>query len=589
MLLKRNIIPASIQLANSLLKFVYSFILLCIITSITNAQVLPPDLYCVKNDTLLWTPPVNNCGPFISYDIYASNTKSGPYTLINSITNPNQTSFFNSNANGMTWYYYMLSNYNCPGQNAVSSDTLDNLIPPKVPIEAVSVINGKTVLNWQTPLTSKQISFVIYKNTSGGIVPIDTVSNVNSYTDINSNPELKSEVYYILSLDLCGNTSLFDKAHYSIYLTAVRDSCKSIVNLSWTPYQNWLNGVQEYQIWTSTNGAPFIMAASMAANVNKYDLTNLTPGDSLCVIIKALEANSNIVSVSNEACLEVKVLWFSLTNTSVNATNLTDLNWEWSTNVNFKSTELYAGSTQNNINTKLAYTTPAFLTPLNNYADLISKPSLLPIYYQIRVKDVCDNVQKSNILSTVFLSGKANNDLTNSLNWVFPLHEKFTVSGYTLHRIVNNQDAVLTSVANTESSYIDAIDINDPNEENVCYYVQAIGDIEILPGIIKNDTIRSNTICLGQSGTLYFPNAFAPEGLNDQFKPASVFSNNSDYQLLIYDRWGKKLFESNDINIGWNGSVGIVAMPIGMYTYYAKLTQSNGNVIERKGTVMLVR
>ncbi|HMG15986.1 MAG TPA: gliding motility-associated C-terminal domain-containing protein [Saprospiraceae bacterium] len=576
----------------SLIRFkylLYGLIFLGTLPKTISAQILPPDLYCVKNDTLLWTPVVNNCGAFISYDIYAANNASGPYSLIFSVTNLTQTSYFNSNANGMTWYYYMLSNYNCPGQVSISSDTLDNLIPPKVPIESITVANGKTKLSWQTPITTKQIAYVIYKNTPGGIIPIDTVANVNSYIDQSSNPDLQSEVYYILSLDLCGNVSLFDKAHYSIFLTAIKDSCKSVVNLNWSAYQNWVNGVKQYQVLTSTNSGPFILKDTVPGNITKYELKDLTPGDTLCVIIKALEVNSTITSSSNIACLEVKILWQTLSNTSVNAANLTDLDWEWSTNVPFQSADLYAGTTKNNINSKLAYTSMLPLMQLNNYSDLVSKPSFGPVYYQIRIKDVCNNIQESNILSTVYLSGKANNDITNTLNWVFPAHDKLTINAYSLHRIVNAQDLELITVPETETSFIDPIDINNPAEENVCYYVEALGNIEILPGFIKPDTIRSNTVCLGQSGTLYFPNAFAPDGLNDQFKPASVFTNDGEYQLLIYDRWGKKVFESNDIDIGWNGAIGFVALPIGVYAYYAKLRQSNGNVIERKGTVMLVR
>ena len=207
------------------------------------AQIQSPDLYCIKNDTLFWNLPNNNCGPFISYQIFVSKNINGPYALLADITNPTQTKYFDSNVNGMTLYYYMLSNFNCPGQSQISSDTLDNLIPPLIPIESVTVVNGKTIVTWQAN-TTEQLAYIVYKNTPAGTVPIDTVFSGNSYIDQNSGPGNRSEIYYILSMDLCGNTSIFDKAHYSIFLTNPKDSCSSAVKLNWSPYQNWPNVIQ---------------------------------------------------------------------------------------------------------------------------------------------------------------------------------------------------------------------------------------------------------------------------------------------------------------------------------------------------------
>ncbi|MBK6944603.1 MAG: gliding motility-associated C-terminal domain-containing protein [Flavobacteriales bacterium] len=54
--------------------------------------------------------------------------------------------------------------------------------------------------------------------------------------------------------------------------------------------------------------------------------------------------------------------------------------------------------------------------------------------------------------------------------------------------------------------------------------------------------------------TLYMPNTFTPngDGLNDIFIP--VGKNISSVHLMIFDRWGGILFESNDPNVGWDGT-----------------------------------
>ena len=51
----------------------------------------------------------------------------------------------------------------------------------------------------------------------------------------------------------------------------------------------------------------------------------------------------------------------------------------------------------------------------------------------------------------------------------------------------------------------------------------------------------------------WIPNAFTPNGngLNDVFKPKLIGVH--DYSFLIFDRWGEKIFETNNEEVGWNG------------------------------------
>jgi gliding motility-associated-like protein len=68
----------------------------------------------------------------------------------------------------------------------------------------------------------------------------------------------------------------------------------------------------------------------------------------------------------------------------------------------------------------------------------------------------------------------------------------------------------------------------------------------------------------------YVPNSFTPNGdpSNHYFQP--VMSSGIDvvsYNLIIYNRWGENVFESNDINTGWDGTYKNEACPNGVYTY----------------------
>ena len=70
----------------------------------------------------------------------------------------------------------------------------------------------------------------------------------------------------------------------------------------------------------------------------------------------------------------------------------------------------------------------------------------------------------------------------------------------------------------------------------------------------------------------YIPNSFTPDGdgINQIFLP--VFSGGIDaanYQMLIFNRWGEIIFESQDPTIGWDASFSLNGNPCqaGTYTY----------------------
>lgn len=70
---------------------------------------------------------------------------------------------------------------------------------------------------------------------------------------------------------------------------------------------------------------------------------------------------------------------------------------------------------------------------------------------------------------------------------------------------------------------------------------------------------------------LYFiPNAFTPDndGYNQTFQPVFAAGfDPKDYQLIIYNRWGEVLFESNNDKVGWDGTYGGKLVQDGTYMY----------------------
>ena len=64
------------------------------------------------------------------------------------------------------------------------------------------------------------------------------------------------------------------------------------------------------------------------------------------------------------------------------------------------------------------------------------------------------------------------------------------------------------------------------------------------------------TIIVNDLFNLYVPNAFSPnnDGINDLFKIEGTDIDESRFSFQIFDRWGGLVFETEDPNVGWNGS-----------------------------------
>lgn len=90
-------------------------------------------------------------------------------------------------------------------------------------------------------------------------------------------------------------------------------------------------------------------------------------------------------------------------------------------------------------------------------------------------------------------------------------------------------------------------------------------------------------------GEIYIPNVFSPnqDGFNDIFKVHSRCMNG--VQLTIYDRWGAKIFYTDDVTHWWDGTRDGSPMNTGVYVYRAVVTLIDGTKEELKGNVSLVR
>jgi gliding motility-associated-like protein len=94
---------------------------------------------------------------------------------------------------------------------------------------------------------------------------------------------------------------------------------------------------------------------------------------------------------------------------------------------------------------------------------------------------------------------------------------------------------------------------------------------------------------LNEESTLYVPNAFTPNGdsINDIFLVGAT--NIKEFNMIIFDRWGLKMFESSDINVGWDGTVNGKVVADGTYFHLINAKDVDGKEIKKQGTITLFK
>jgi gliding motility-associated-like protein len=104
-------------------------------------------------------------------------------------------------------------------------------------------------------------------------------------------------------------------------------------------------------------------------------------------------------------------------------------------------------------------------------------------------------------------------------------------------------------------------------------------------------TIYSNPVTIYPRPVVYLPTAFSPDGniLNNIFLAKG--QNIVEFSMIIYNKWANVVFESSDINLGWNGNLSdeTTPCPTGDYVYKIIGKDNFGQIFEKTGSVLLLR
>ena len=137
---------------------------------------------------------------------------------------------------------------------------------------------------------------------------------------------------------------------------------------------------------------------------------------------------------------------------------------------------------------------------------------------------------------------------------------------------------------------------NNSIEENPTHKYSVEGEYWITL-LVENewgciDTVK-NRVIVNPDWAKFVPSAFTPngDGKNDYFRPVGFNIDYSEYSMYIYDRWGKELFATHDIEDAWDGRVNRTGeiVPQDVYVYIIILKDVNGIEHQFVGHVTVVK
>jgi gliding motility-associated-like protein len=101
----------------------------------------------------------------------------------------------------------------------------------------------------------------------------------------------------------------------------------------------------------------------------------------------------------------------------------------------------------------------------------------------------------------------------------------------------------------------------------------------------------SKTVRIEPAYSLLVPNAFTPNGdeKNENFCVNEFGILKDNYSMIIFDRWGQKVFYSTDKDECWNGKVNGSDPVIGTYVYKIDFMDMHGIKHQTKGNVTIVK
>jgi hypothetical protein len=544
---------------------------------------------------LQWTPVSDPLHPSsgVSYAVHRE-YPAGVYTIIGTTT---ELKWHDTAAVcDFTYHYYVTiadANSCSSVSNEVSAHLYDitSAAPPSVDSVTVNNTTGQVYMGISPSPSPDATCYVIYKKETFSYVALDTVcGNVPIiYTFSGTDPNAGSVNYYVASIDSCHNSpSVFGFTQNNILLNGSYSLCDTSVLIGWNPYVHMKNGLKTYKVFKSANGGPFTFVGDTTGLA--YDITNLQANTNYRFFVRAVDSTGTISSTSNYFSVFTKVqaqpAYIYVKSVSVNMDQNIDVGIFVDDTVFIRSMEVFRSA--NPTGPFVSIGSIPFLLGNSNYTitDNNVETATTIYYYKARVIDSCYKSSiTSNTSKSVLLNVVSNTNRSNSLSWTDYQSYLGNVASWNVYRSVDDvfDPMPIANIPGGVRVYVDNVEPFLPNAGRFNYYVQAVEGPGNPYGLAELS--NSNMVETYHSDSIFIPNAFAPKGINRIFLPVTQYVEKTEYRLSIYDRWGEKVWETQDDTQGWDGS----GYDVGLYAYVVEWKNAYGEYKRINGTVMMVK
>jgi gliding motility-associated-like protein len=467
---------------------------------------------------------------------------------------------------------------------------LRDLTAPSIPeILSVSVdtTNNQSIISWRPSpeLDTEGYNIVRLVGGATNIIGVNTGRLNTTFLYAASVAGNGQEFLSVQAFDQCipRNTSPTNpNFHTNIYLQAETDICTRSNILNWNAYENWANGVERYEVYFGENGFQFQYLGETTNTSFSHE--NISLFSDFCYIVKAIKSDEEeVTSMSNKFCIN-------------NAVTDEPVFCEIESIVSTESgLEINILFDQNNTGTSIfqierAQAGGEFIS-VGNLLGLAGSETFIDINasnttnyrYRISIIDECElPIVVSNTAGNIVLSTGISEDFNQILlDWralalpnlinqeVFKIEPEVSLDEILIETLIANARQTTDDISEFETIGL------------LCYRIEAITD--------KNGRFISNQACTEIDPIIYTPNTLRIGGKSGPFKPVITFASNESYRLLVFNRLGEILFETNDLNKGWDGFFQGKAVPLGVYVWQVSYRSGTGKFFEKSGKVTVIK
>lgn len=507
----------------------------------TRREIEITSIPCIGNDAPLLSPNISNK----NYEIFASDT----LTLNINASDPNGDTISLIHK----------------GEIFVNSPSISIQPPFAYTNDTTGIGNLSTTFTWFTDCNQSRSNpyIVTYEITDNGCpIPLTSVGRFTIL--VKPSPLVPRQ--NILCLEKLSNDI--------VRIHKAPDSTINIKHFKYFTLYRSINGGSFQSYKTFSDPSTILLYDSSATDNTTNDYCYLISGTNICNVEG--ELSDTICSITNK---QDQTNYINLV--TVDRKNAIRIKWsDYPDGVYGK----YFIERKENVS-DAAFETVAELSNYSAYewTDFTVETDKKSYCYRISNKNFCDeNGPRSDESCSILLEGSSE-PFKNNLFWNKYVNYTGNTLGYKIERSSKSEGIPLLD--RLSAGPMDSISVDDDLPLSggfFGYRVRATGN--------SNGESYSNIIELYQDPILHLPNAFTPndDGNNDVWGGSMAFVK--EFSLLLFNRWGQKVFETNSPFQMWDGSFQGTPSPQGVYFYKFKYLGFTSNIpVEKTGTVTLIR